>query len=99
MQSIRNKRKMQVIVITRHQIGSFTICKSVYAEASRLSMKRKEPIDKQTVLLTVVTRYELPILRQAMVPIPSFVSIADNVQILGHFYEGVIRQAGVVKKA
>lgn len=45
--------------------------------------------DKQTVLITVVTRYELPLLRQAMRESDpkAFVSIADNVQILGRFYE------------
>jgi len=45
--------------------------------------------DKQTVLLTVVTRFEMPLLRQAMKESDekAFVSIADNVQILGRFYE------------
>ncbi|MBP9521244.1 MAG: YitT family protein [Enterococcus sp.] len=45
--------------------------------------------DRQKVLITVVTRYELPLLKQIMREIDphAFVSIADNVQILGRFYE------------
>ena len=45
--------------------------------------------DKQTVLMTIVTRYELPLLREAMKASDpqAFVSIAENVQILGRFYE------------
>jgi uncharacterized membrane-anchored protein YitT (DUF2179 family) len=41
------------------------------------------------VLLTVVTRYELPSLEAAMKATDpaAFVSISDNVQILGRFYE------------
>lgn len=45
--------------------------------------------DKQTVLLTVVTRFELPMLESAMKKSDpkAFVSISDNVKILGRFYE------------
>ena len=45
--------------------------------------------DRQKVLITVVTRYELPLLKQIMRETAphAFVSIADNVQILGRFYE------------
>ena len=45
--------------------------------------------DRQKVWITVVTRYELPLLKQIMREIDphAFVSIADNVQILGRFYE------------
>ena len=45
--------------------------------------------DRQKVLITVVTRYELPLLKQIMREIDphAFVRIADNVQILGRFYE------------
>lgn len=45
--------------------------------------------DHKKVLITVVTRYELPILKQIMrdTDPKSFVSISDNVQILGRFYE------------
>ena len=44
---------------------------------------------RQKVLITVVTRYELPLLKQIMRETDphAFVSIADNVQILGRFYE------------
>lgn len=45
--------------------------------------------DKQTVLLTVVTRFELPLLKEIMhqEDPAAFVSISENVQILGRFYE------------
>ena len=45
--------------------------------------------DRQKVLITVVTRYELPLLKQIMRETDphAFVRIADNVQILGRFYE------------
>ena len=45
--------------------------------------------DRQKVLITVVTRYELPLLKQVMreADPPAIVSVADNVQILGRFYE------------
>lgn len=45
--------------------------------------------DEQTVLFTVVTRFELPQLELAMKESDpaAFVSISDNVRILGRFYE------------
>ncbi|HAP2989931.1 TPA: YitT family protein [Enterococcus faecalis] len=45
--------------------------------------------DRQTVLLTIVTRFELPSLEAAMKESDPnvFVSISDNVKILGRFYE------------
>lgn len=45
--------------------------------------------DRQTVLLTIVTRFELPSLETAMKESDpnAFVSISDNVKILGRFYE------------
>ncbi|EGO5148691.1 YitT family protein [Enterococcus faecalis] len=45
--------------------------------------------DRQTVLLTIVTRFELPSLEVAMKESDpnAFVSISDNVKILGRFYE------------
>ena len=44
---------------------------------------------EKTVLFTVISRYELPELRQAMRESDpkAFVSIADNVHIMGHFEE------------
>ena len=43
--------------------------------------------DRQTVLLTIVTRFELPSLEAAMKESDpnAFVSISDNVKILGRF--------------
>lgn len=45
--------------------------------------------DKQTVLFTVVTRFELPMLETIMKETDpqAFVSISENVRILGRFYE------------
>ena len=45
--------------------------------------------DRQTVLLTIVTRFEFPSLEAAMKEsyTNAFVSISDNVKILGRFYE------------
>lgn len=45
--------------------------------------------DKQTVLFTVVTRFELPMLETIMreTDPQAFVSISENVRILGRFYE------------
>ena len=45
--------------------------------------------DRQTVLLTIVTRFELPSLEATMKESDpnAFVSISDNVKILGRFYE------------
>lgn len=85
------QKKMQVIVITRHPDQVIhNIQKSLRRGITIINEAEGAYMhDKQTVLLTVVTRYELPILRQAMKSADpkAFVSIADNVQILGHFYE------------
>ena len=45
--------------------------------------------DEKTILLTVISRYEQPELRRAMIESDpaAFVSIADNVHIMGRFYE------------
>lgn len=45
--------------------------------------------DKQTVLFTVVTRFELPVLESIMRENDpdAFVSISENVRIMGRFYE------------
>lgn len=85
------QKKMQVIVITRHPDRVIhNVQKSLRRGITIINeAEGAYNHDKQTVLLTVVTRYELPILRQAMKSADpkAFVSIADNVQILGHFYE------------
>ncbi|MGK0551981.1 YitT family protein [Enterococcus faecalis] len=85
------QKKMQVIIVTKNP-------RKVVDEIQK-KMRRGITIiheaegayrhDKQTVLLTVVTRFELPSLEAAMreTDPAAFVSIADNVQILGRFYE------------
>lgn len=85
------QKKMQVMIITAHP-------EAVIAEIQN-KMRRGITIineaegaykhDKQKVLITVVTRFELPALEAAMKESdPSaFVSISDNVKILGRFYE------------
>ncbi|HJD16587.1 MAG TPA: YitT family protein [Candidatus Enterococcus stercoripullorum] len=85
------QKKMQVTIITRFP--------NEVIEHIQEKMRRGITIiheaegayrhEKQTVLITVVTRYELPMLRMAMKESDphAFVSIAENVQILGRFYE------------
>lgn len=85
------QKKMQVMIVTKNP-------EEVVDEIQK-KMRRGITIiheaegayrhDKQTVLLTVVTRYELPSLEAAMKATDpaAFVSISDNVQILGRFYE------------
>lgn len=85
------QKKMQVIVVTK--------CPDQVISAIQNHMRRGITIiheaegaykhDRQTVLLTVVTRYELPLLEYAMKESDpqAFVSISDNVKILGRFYE------------
>ena len=85
------QKKMQVTIITRHpEKVIHTIQKNMRRGITIINeAEGAYKHDKQTVLLTVVTRYELPLLRAAMgeADKKAFVSIADNVQILGHFYE------------
>ena len=83
------QKKMQVMIVTKHP--------EAVIEAIQKCMRRGITIineaegaykhDKQTVLMTIVTRYELPLLREAMKSSDpqAFVSIAENVQILGRF--------------
>ncbi|KAF1297313.1 hypothetical protein BAU15_11215 [Enterococcus sp. JM4C] len=85
------QKKMQVMIVTKHP-------EKVVNEIQK-SLRRGITIineaegaykhDKQTVLLTIVTRFELPQLEAAMrcSDPQAFVSISDNVQILGRFYE------------
>ncbi|MGM0123279.1 YitT family protein [Enterococcus sp. AZ194] len=85
------QKKMQVMIVTKHP-------EKVVSEIQK-KLRRGITIineaegaykhDKQTVLLTIVTRFELPQLEVAMrcSDPHAFVSIADNVQILGRFYE------------
>lgn len=85
------QKKMQVTIITR--------CPEAVIHGIQSRMRRGITIineaegafkhDKQTVLMTVVTRYEMPLLKAAMRESDpaAFVSIADNVQIFGNFKE------------
>ncbi|WP_321387725.1 YitT family protein [uncultured Enterococcus sp.] len=85
------QKKMQVMIITKNP--------ETVIDAIQKKMRRGITIiheaegaynhDKQTVLITIVTRFELPSLEAAMKKAdPSaFVSISDNVKILGRFYE------------
>lgn len=85
------QKKMQVMIITKNP--------EAVIDGIQKKMRRGITIiheaegayrhDKQTLLLTVVTRFELPALESAMKESdPSaFVSISDNVKILGRFYE------------
>ena len=79
---------MQVMIVTKTQIESWMRFKRKCAAVLQLFMKRKGRIaDRQTVLLTIVTRFELPSLEAAMKESDpnAFVSISDNVKILGRF--------------
>lgn len=85
------QKKMQVTIITRiPEEVIHTIQKSLRRGITIINeAEGAYKHDKQTVLLTVVTRFELPMLRSAMKEADpkAFVSIAENVQILGRFYE------------
>lgn len=85
------QKKMQVTIITSHPEE---VVHGIHARLRRgitiiNDAEGAFRYDHQKVLLTVVTRYELPFLKQVMKETDpkAFVSIADNVQILGRFYE------------
>lgn len=85
------QRKMQVMIVTK--------CPERVINAIQDQMRRGITIineaegaykhDKQTVLFTVVTRFELPLLESIMRENDpeAFVSISENVRIMGRFYE------------
>ncbi|OJG82271.1 hypothetical protein RV10_GL000092 [Enterococcus pallens] len=85
------QRKMQVMIVTK--------CPDKVINGIQESMRRGITIineaegaykhDKQTVLFTVVTRFELPQLENIMRETDpgAFVSISENVRIMGRFYE------------
>ncbi|EOT48663.1 MULTISPECIES: YitT family protein [Enterococcus] len=85
------QKKMQVIIITRHPDDVINQIQDEIRRGITIINEAEGAYrhDRQTVLITVVTRFELPSLRQAMKKADpkAFVSIADNVQILGRFYE------------
>ena len=79
---------MQVMIVTKTQIGSWMRFKRKCAAVLQLFMKRKGHIATTAKLfLTIVTRFELPSLEAAMKESDpnAFVSISDNVKILGRF--------------
>ncbi len=85
------QKKMQVTIITSHPDE---VVQGIHGRLRRgitiiNDAEGAFRYDHQKVLLTVVTRYELPFLKQVMKETDpkAFVSIADNVQILGRFYE------------
>ena len=85
------QRKMQVMIVTK--------CPERVINGIQDQMRRGITIineaegaykhDKQTVLFTVVTRFELPLLESIMKEndADAFVSISENVRIMGRFYE------------
>lgn len=85
------QRKMQVMIVTK--------CPERVINGIQEQLRRGITIineaegaykhDKQTVLFTVVTRFELPVLESIMAENDpaAFVSISENVRIMGRFYE------------
>ncbi len=85
------QKKMQIMIVTKEP--------HLVIEAIQSKMRRGITIihdaegafseEPQSILFTVVTRYEMPLFIQAMKESDpkAFVSISDNVQILGRFYE------------
>ncbi|MGX7244425.1 YitT family protein [Enterococcus quebecensis] len=85
------QKKMQVMIITKNPDNVINEIQKKMRRGITIIHEAEGAYrhDKQTLLLTVVTRFELPALEAAMKESdPSaFVSISDNVKILGHFYE------------
>lgn len=85
------QKKMQVMIVTKHPEKVVNEIQNCMRRGITIINEAEGAYkhDKQTVLMTIVTRYELPLLREAMKASDpqAFVSIAENVQILGRFYE------------
>ncbi|MBO0423513.1 hypothetical protein BCR22_06400 [Enterococcus plantarum] len=85
------QKKMQVMIITKNPDDVIDGIQQKMRRGITIIHEAEGAYrhDKQTLLLTVVTRFELPALEAAMKESdPSaFVSISDNVKILGRFYE------------
>lgn len=85
------QQKMQVTIITRHPQRVVDVIQANLRRGITIIHGAEGAYnhDSQTVLMTVITRYELPLLSRAMEQSDpdAFVSIADNVQILGNFYD------------
>ena len=85
------QKKMQVMIVTKHPEKVVNEIQNCMRRGITIINEAEGAYkhDKQTVLMTIVTRYELPLLRAAMKASDpqAFVSIAENVQIIGRFYE------------
>lgn len=85
------QQKMQVMVVTRHPQRVTDSIQSYLRRGVTIIHGAEGAYnhESQTILMTVITRYELPMLSQAMDESDkhAFVSIADNVEILGNFYD------------
>lgn len=85
------QKKMQVMIVTKHPEDVINAIQDKMRRGITIIHEAEGAYkhDKQTVLFTVVTRYELPMLEYAMkhTDPEAFVSISDNVKILGRFYE------------
>lgn len=85
------QQKLQVMIITRHPQRVTEHVQSKLRRGITIVHGAEGAYnhDNQTILITVITRYELPLLAKAMKESDrdAFVSIADNVTILGNFYD------------
>lgn len=85
------QKKMQVTIITRYPDSVIHSIQDKMRRGITIINEAEGAYkhDKQTVLMTVVTRFEMPLLKEAMRESDphAFVSIADNVQIFGNFKE------------
>ncbi len=85
------QQKMQVMIVT-NKPKSVIDCIQNHMQRGITIVHGAEGAykhDNKTILFTVISRYEQPELRQAMTESDphAFVSIAENVHIMGHFYE------------
>lgn len=85
------QKKMQVMIVTKYPDEVINAIQDHMRRGITIIHEAEGAYkhDRQTVLLTVVTRFELPMLEEAMkrTDPKAFVSISDNVKILGRFYE------------
>ena len=85
------QQKQQVMIITKHPQRVIAHVQAKLRRGITILHGAEGAYnhDNQTVLITVITRYELPLLAQAMRESDkdAFVSISNNVTILGNFYD------------
>lgn len=85
------QQKMQAMIITRHPQRVTDLIQAKMRRGITLIHGAEGAYrhESQTILITVITRYELPQLSKVMKEADphAFVSIADNVKILGNFYD------------